>query len=161
MVWPLMMGIHGEAVLREGRGDLFDQELKLMAEVFCRAVQCPEIIHPECGAPGGAVVEAGGTADTIDRGVSCYRQTWSATSYLRMILHGILGLEFLPQGLRFHPRLPEGMERVELLGMPWRNALLHIEVRASPVGRIMLDGQPLAGGMLPADLSGEHQISIS
>jgi hypothetical protein len=161
MVWPLMMGIHGEAVLREGRGDLFDQELKLMAEVFCRAVQCPEIIHPECGAPGGAVVEAGGTADTIDRGVSCYRQTWSATSYLRMILHGILGLEFLPQGLRFHPRLPEGMERVELLGMPWRNALLHIEVKASPVGRIMLDGQPLAGGMLPADLSGEHEISIS
>lgn len=161
MVWPLMMGIHGEAVLREGRGDLFDQELKLMAEVFCRAVQCPEIIHPECGAPGGAIGESAGTSDTIDRGVSCYRQTWSATSYLRMILHGILGLEFLPQGLRFHPRLPEGMERVELLGMPWRNALLHIEVKASPVGRITLDGQPLEGGMLPADLCGEHRISIS
>ena len=161
IVWPLMMGIHGEAVLREGRADLFDRELKLMAEVFCRAVQCPEIIHPDCGAPGGAVVEAGGTADTINRTVSCYRQTWSATSYLRMILHGILGIEFLPQGLRFHPRLPEGMERVELLGMPWRNALLHIEVKASPVGRITLDDQPLEGGMLPADLRGEHRISIS
>ena len=161
MVWPLMMGIHGDAVLREGRGDLFDQELKLMAEIFCRAVQSPEIIHPECGAPGGAVVEASGTADTIDRAVSCYRQTWSATSYLRMILHGILGLEFLPQGLRFHPRLPEGMERVELFGMPWRDALLHIEVKTSPFGQITLDGQALAGGMLPADLSGEHWISIS
>ena len=78
-----------------------------------------------------------------------------------MILHGILGIEFLPQGLRFHPRLPEGMERVELLGMPWRNALLHIEVKASPVGRITLDDQPLEGGMLPADLRGEHRISIS
>ena len=161
IVWPLMMGIHGEAVLREGRGDLFDRELKLMAEVFCRAVQSPEIIHPECGAPGGAVGESGGTADTIDRAVSCYRQTWSATSYLRMILHGIFGLEFLPQGLRFHPHLPQGIALAELLGLPWRNALLHIEVQGSSAGSITLDGQPLAGGMLPADLSGEHWISIS
>jgi hypothetical protein len=57
--------------------------------------------------------------------------------------------------------MPEGMERVELLGMPWRNARLHIEVNASPVGRIMLDDQPLEGGILPPDLCGEHRISIS
>ncbi|MFM8766076.1 MAG: MGH1-like glycoside hydrolase domain-containing protein [Spartobacteria bacterium] len=161
IVWPLMMGIHGEAVLQEGCGDLFDRELKLIAEVFCRAVQCPEIIHPDCGAPGGAVVEVGGTADTIDRAVSCYRQTWSATSYLRMILHGIFGLEFLPQGLRFHPRLPCGIGHAELIGLPWRDALLHIELTASAAKSVMLDGQPLSGGILPADLAGEHRISLS
>ncbi len=58
-VWPLMTGIWGEAVLQAGHTDLFARELRLMADVFCRAVQSPEVIHPECGAPGGLLGERG------------------------------------------------------------------------------------------------------
>jgi hypothetical protein len=163
IVWPLMMGLHGEVVLREGRADLFERELRLMAEVFCRAVQSPECVHPECGAPGGAVVEVGGTPDTIERAASCYRQTWSATSYLRLILHGVFGMECRPDGLRFHPCLPEGIECAELIGVPWRQALLHIEVRRSwrRETHVEIDGRELPDGFLPAGLTGEHRIIVS
>jgi len=162
-VWPLTMGIHGQAMLREGRIDLFERELKLMAEIFCRAVQSPEIVHPECGAPGGAVAEVGGTPDTIERGVSCYRQTWSATSYLRLILHGVFGIECRPGGLRFRPYLPEGIERAELLGMPWRQALLHLVVQRGDgkAPSVSLDHRELPDGELRGELCGEHEVVVT
>jgi glycogen debranching enzyme len=158
IVWPLMMGIHGEAALRQGRPDIFEKELRLMAEIFCRAVQCPEIVHPDCGAPGGAVVEVGGTPETIERNVSCYRQTWSATSYLRLIFNGLLGLECHPRGLQFSPHLPDGISGFQLLGLPWRNALLDIQVQGRAAGRLILDGAECTSGFLSPDLEGHHQV---
>ncbi len=160
-VWPLMMGIHGEMALREGRADLFERELHLMAEIFCRAVQSPEIVHPDCGAPGGALVEAGGTRETIDRTASCYRQTWSATSYLRMVLFGLLGIECSPSGLAFRPHLPKGMDHLVLWGMPWRDASLDIEIRGHAPRQVTLDGELVAGNSLPAGLTGHHRIVVS
>ncbi|MFW5682018.1 MAG: MGH1-like glycoside hydrolase domain-containing protein [Phycisphaeraceae bacterium] len=163
-VWPLMMGIYGEAVLREGHADLFTRELHLMADVFCRAVQCPEIVHPDCGAPGGAVGEAAGEAvgdpPVIQRAVSCYRQTWSATSYLRLILHGLLGIDCRPEGLTFRPCLPAGMNEVELLGMPYRRASLKIRVERGGARACLLDGEPLSGERIPVDLKGEHDVQL-
>lgn len=158
IVWPLMMGIHGEAALRNGRADLFNKELQLMAETFCRAVQSPEILHPDCGAPGGALVEAGGTRETIDRAASCYRQTWSATSYLRLILFSVIGLRCSPDSLSFWPNLPDGIERVELWGLPWRDATLDIEVTASGPVTLQMDGKTMES--LPADLKGNHRIVL-
>ena len=159
-VWPLMMGIFGDAALKEGRKDMFTRELHLMADVFCRAVQSPEIIHPDCGAPGGAVGEIGGNPPKIARAVSCYRQTWSATSYLRMILHGLIGLDCRPDGLALHPYLPEGIDQVSLQGLPWRKGTLHIEINRSDSGKCLLDGEPLPGNLLPDNLAGIHRVTI-
>jgi len=157
-VWPLIMGIYGDAVLKQKYPDLFDLEMDLMADIFSRAVQSPEIVHPDCGAPGGAVVEANGSPDSIQRTVSCYRQTWSATSYLRMILHGIFGIECLPDKLRFSPHLPEGMDSAELLGLPYREAILNIKIIKSNENTILLDGAEVLE--IPGNLSGKHEVIL-
>lgn len=164
-VWGLMMGIFGETALREGREDMFTNELHIMADVFCRAAQSPEIIHPDCGAPGGAVGEVGevgGNPPKIERAVSCYRQTWSATSYLRMIMHGLVGLTPRPDGLTLRPCLPKGIPPVSLENLPWREATLHLNIRRSgdrDIG-IELDGNPLGNHCLPSGLRGAHTVNI-
>ncbi|MEI8352017.1 MAG: hypothetical protein WCG36_06880, partial [bacterium] len=49
VIWTLIQGLWADAVLRQGRSDLFAQDLRLMAGQFCAAVQSPEIVHPDCG----------------------------------------------------------------------------------------------------------------
>jgi hypothetical protein len=159
VIWPLIQGIWCETMARRGRPDLFEQDLRLMAGHFCRAVQAPEVVHPDCGLPYGGLQEMP-RRGPIARWVSCYRQTWSATSYLRIILHGLFGFDFQPDGLRFRPCLPEGMARAALRGLPYRKAVLHMEVeRGGPAG-VTLDGTLLPDGLLPADLVGPHQVMV-
>jgi glycogen debranching enzyme len=159
-VWPLIQGIWGEAMARQGRPDLFEEDLRLMAGHFCRAVQSPEVVHPDCGLPYGGLQEMPNRGP-IDRWVSCYRQTWSATSYLRMVLYGLVGLDCRPDGLRFRPCLPAGMDRVRVMGLPWRDATLNLEIASGDVPSLQLDGKPVADGVLPANLTGCHRVMIT
>lgn len=158
-VWPLIHGLWGETMARMGHQDLFEQDLRLMAGYFCRAVQSPECVHPDCGLPYGGLQETT-HGQPIVRWPSCYRQTWSATSYIRMILGGLLGIESHPDHLRIRPRLAAGIDRVELSGLPWRRAILDITIQGSRPGRITLDGQPLESDTLPGDLEGQHSVVI-
>ncbi len=158
-VWPLIQGIWGAAMAGRGRADLFEQDLRLMAGHFCRAVQSPEVVHPDCGLPYGGLQETPNRGP-IDRWVSCYRQTWSATSYLRLVLHGLFGLDCQPDALRFHPCLPDGIERAELLGLPWRQTTLNLELSRGATAGVEMDGMPLPGGVLPAGLTGIHRLTI-
>ncbi len=159
-VWPLIQGIWGEAMARQGRADLFEKDLRLVAGHFCRAVQSPEVVHPECGLPYGGLQEMP-KRGPVDRWVSCYRQTWSATSYLRMILQGLFGLDWRPEGLRFRPCLTPGMGRAELLGLPYRNARLDLLVERGDVNGIALDGRPLSGGLIPGGIEGQHALVLT
>jgi glycogen debranching enzyme len=150
-VWPLIQGIWGATMAQQGRADLFGQELRLMAGHFCRAVQSPEVVHPECGLPYGGLQEMP-KRGLIDRWVSCYRQTWSATSYLRLILRGLLGIDWEPGGLRIAPCLPTGIEEVSLLGLSYRNARLDIVVRRGARAR--------RETTVPATLRGAHRLEL-
>jgi glycogen debranching enzyme len=157
VIWPLIQGLWAEAVLRQGRSDLFAQDLRLMAGQFCAAVQSPEIVHPDCGLPYGGIQEGAGRG-SISRWVSCYRQTWSATSYLRLVLHGLFGLDCRPESLRFRPCLPEGMESAELLGLPYGQATLDIVLRRS--GGHRLDGEALRDPAVTGTLCGAHRVEL-
>jgi glycogen debranching enzyme len=159
-VWPLIQGIWGDAMARQGRADLFEQDLRLMAGHFCRAVQSPEVVHPDCGLPYGGLQETGHRGP-IDRWVSCYRQTWSATSYLRLILHGLFGLDCRPDGLAFRPCLPTGLDRVKLLGLPWRRACLDLELSRGALAGVKLDGASVTRDLLPACMTGAHHVAIT
>lgn len=150
-VWPLIQGIWGETMVRQGRADLFEQDLRLMAGHFCRAVQSPEVVHPECGLPYGGLQEMP-KRGPIDRWVSCYRQTWSATSYLRLVLRGLLGIDWMPGGLKFAPCLPDGIDRVELLGLPYRSARLDVVVRRGDGSR--------REATVPATVQGPHRLEL-
>jgi hypothetical protein len=58
---------------------------------------------------------------------SCRRQTWSATAYLRMLLMGLIGMRFSPDGITFQPMLPEGISQLVLpRGLAYRQQSLQI-----------------------------------
>lgn len=157
VIWPMIQGFWADAVLRQGRSDLFAQDLRLMARQFCAAVGSPEIVHPDCGLPYGGIQEGAG-CDPISHWVSCYRQTWSATSYLRLILQGVFGMDCQPGELHFRPCLPDGIESAELLGLPYRQATLDIILRRS--GNRRMDGEVLSDRTVSGTLCGTHRVEI-
>jgi glycogen debranching enzyme len=158
-VWPMIQGYWAHAALLAGDREQFEKDLGLMATQFCRAVQSPEVVHPDCGLPYGGVQEDHHAGPVI-RWVSCYRQTWSATSLLRLILNGVLGIRWEPEGMVVSPTLPLHIHRMELRDLPYRNARLTVQVERASTEAVTLNGTPLPDGRIPADLEGDAVLHI-
>ncbi len=159
-VWPFISACWGEAALEYRRADIFDREFKTFTAHINRHEQCTEIIHPLTGEIYGGLQEAGKGVDGM-QWASCARQSWSASSYLRMILKGLLGMRFSPTGIHFQPHLPSGFTPLQLDGLPYRAARLslHVEGNGDSLVEFHLNGQP-ALPFLSADVQGEIEISM-
>lgn len=157
-VWPHVQALWGDACARNGRTDLFLDELGKLARHACRDGQFTEIYHPLTGLPYGGLQEQG------DRGItswdSCRRQTWSATGYLRLVLSGLLGLDPAPDGLRLRPWLPPGLTGVRLTGLRYRAATWDIHVTPAPAP-VRVDGEPTAQPLILANVTGHHLIELA
>lgn len=159
-IWPFINAFWAEAALKYGRADLFEEEFNHLTDLFNRHAQCPEIVHPLSGEIYGGLQETG-HGRTGWEWASCARQSWSASGYLRLILLGLLGLRFLPEGVRLAPYLPPGLNRLEVENLPYRQARLNLRVEGSG-GRLIacrINGQP-ADPFLPADSQGEYKVEI-
>ena len=127
-VWP-----HGQAFWADAAAsrspEALRHELMALTRNALREGFFSEIYHPETGLPYGGVQESGGTVN--GNWESQPRQTWSATGYLRMLLFGVLGLRFGESDLRISPRRIDGIGRVRLSGLHWRDMILDIGIGAS------------------------------
>ena len=91
------------------------------------------------------------------------RQLWSVAGTLASVYRVLFGMRTSPQGLRFAPFVPVGYTGTRTLnGMPYRDATLDIEMRGhgTRIVQMTLDGEPLPEPMVPADLSGEHTVTL-
>lgn len=159
-IWPFINAFWAEAAQRNGRLDLFDLEFRMLTRNLCRDGQCAEIYHPVNGLPYGGIQEAGGGTSGREWR-SCLRQSWSASGYLRMVLKGLLGMHFTPEGIHFTPALPPGIERLELRGLPCRDAELNIVLsgNGNTIREFRWKDTPTRP-FLPLSLRGEQQITI-
>lgn len=92
------------------------------------------------------------------------RQLWSVAGNLAMIYRVLFGIDFTPEGLRFHPVIPKPLSGTyELTGFRYRGATLDIRVEGDGqrIASIAMDGSPLHSDRLPAGLTGKHAIHIS
>ncbi|MFN7037049.1 MAG: glycosyl hydrolase family 65 protein [Bellilinea sp.] len=128
--------------------------------MFNRHAQCPEIVHPLTGEIYGGLQEAG-RGESGWEWESCARQSWSASGYLRLILFGLLGMRFSPEGARFAPYLPPGMNWLEAQNLPWRRARLNLRVEGSGSRLIAcrINGRP-ADPFLPSESEGEYEVEM-
>ena len=55
-------------------------------------------------------------------------QTWSATGFLRIVLTVVAGIRLAPDGVRFEPLLPPGLDELELTGLPYRAQTIDLHV---------------------------------
>ena len=104
-VWPHIQGFWGTAAAGQGKTELFEKELQMLTTFALRDGQFGEVFHPETGLEYGGLQE--NSEGVIEEYFLCHRQTWSATAYLRLILMGLYGMSFSPEGIRFTPTIPE------------------------------------------------------
>jgi glycogen debranching enzyme len=159
-VWPFISGFWGEAVLLHERADLFEREFMTLTGNINRSGQCAEIHHPETGNTYGGLQEGGSGPNGMEW-ISCARQSWTASAYLRMILTGLFGLRFSTDGIGFSPHIPTGIEGMQISGLRYKECELDLVVEG--YGGKVIDfhrNGMLTPPFLPADLQGKQAIRI-
>ena len=87
-----------------------------------------------------------------------------ASGNIAMVLRVLLGMNFLPNGIEFTPKVPVCFDGDKSLSnFHYRNALLHITVKGTgnELSKITLDGKPLDDNFINGNITGEHKIVIS
>jgi glycogen debranching enzyme len=173
-IWPPFEAIWATTAKQHGRSDLFLRILEKTAEYACRDNQFVEMYHPISGLPYGGLQEgrqdarAGDIYGVVDGAylirewTAKARQSWSASGYIRQIIHGLIGMEFGTEGIAFSPVLPEGSTDVHLTHLPYRNMMLHIHVtgRGTRAARFSVNDHPISQPFLPAGGQGDTDILI-
>ena len=149
MCWPMVMGLVGlaEAVADDGRMHRTLDDLSRL--VAASDGRFEEVYNPVSGAADGGWQCGFQWPSEPD-------QTWSATSYIRLVLEGLLGARPSLDALTIAPiALPDGAV-LEVGGVPWRGSTVDVVVRAAPDG-----ARPDRTAMVPADASGSVQCKIT
>ncbi|MFC8596794.1 hypothetical protein [Isoptericola sp. NPDC057191] len=160
MCWPMVMGLAGLASATAGdRAGVVQCLEDFRAAVRASGGRFDELYDPSTGAPHG--------------GWQCGRvwpsepdQTWSATSLLRLVHQGVVGLEPSAEGLRLAPLPLTAGETVELRGLPYGAATLDITLRGGEPGDghpvVLVDGTDVSGhGVhVPAGAVGTHRVDV-
>ncbi len=121
-LWPMIMGLWAQAVASTRDGAAFGAELDRLCSLFeGSGNDFLEVYHPVTGVPDGGWQIGRQWRSEPD-------QTWSATTLLGTVLHGVAGLHPTIAGLDVHPCLPPGSGSIELLGVPWRGELLDLDL---------------------------------
>ncbi|HEY3545537.1 MAG TPA: hypothetical protein VGK17_05535, partial [Propionicimonas sp.] len=128
-LWPMIMGVWAQAVARTGDAARFGAELDRLCGLFeGSAGEFLEVYHPVTGVPDGGWQVGRHWRSEPD-------QTWSATTLLGTVLHGLAGLRATWSGLEVRPCVPPGSGDLHLLGVPWRGELLDLDLNDADQGR--------------------------
>jgi glycogen debranching enzyme len=158
-VWPHVQGFWALAALAGGRGDLFEFEFRKLAELACRSGEFREIYHPVTGEAYGGLQEGYRKGQVTP---SRHRQTWSATAFMGMVIRGLFGMEFRPEGIRFRPAPLAGVKHARLGRLRYRKADLQVrlDLGGSTVKSFRTNGIELAEPVLPAGTEGPVDIEV-
>ncbi|MFC8731073.1 hypothetical protein ACFT5B_01265 [Luteimicrobium sp. NPDC057192] len=159
MCWPMVMGLAGLASAAAGDRDGVVRTLDdFRARVESSGGRFDEVYDAVTGLPHGGWQCGYVWPSEPD-------QTWSATSLLRLVHYGLVGLAPSADGLRVAPLLPGPGETVELTGLPYAGATLDVVVRGGTGERdvVLLDGtdvtdQPVH---LTASATGHHRLEVT
>lgn len=115
-VWGFIQGFYGMALHRYGKTAEFDENLRQMASKACRDGQFSEIWHGDTGEIYGGLQE-----DAPDGRIrmwrSMRRQSWTASAFLALMVHGVFGCQWENGKMTAAPRLPEGVHRARIEGL--------------------------------------------
>lgn len=155
----MISGFWGYAAKITKHYNIFQAELENQAHLALDAEKgngnFREIYHPISGKPDG-----GWQSD--HQWKSCDHQTWSATAFTRLVLYGLIGINFEPDGIAFTPYLPKDYYEISLDNIKYRGANLTINVKG--IGDIVksftINGKKNRKAFLSAKLKGNIFIEI-
>ncbi|MFC5834412.1 MGH1-like glycoside hydrolase domain-containing protein [Nonomuraea insulae] len=151
--WPMVMGVWGDAMARSGHVDRFLETLDDLAGLF-GGDGLSEVYNAITGTPDGGWQQGRPWPSEPD-------QTWSATTMLGLVHHGLFGIRLEPGGMRFSPAVPAHWSDATLNGLRYRDMTLHITVSGggTAVGSVRLDGREV--DLVSATLTGHHDVHIT
>ncbi|MEV0617730.1 glycosyl hydrolase family 65 protein [Nonomuraea sp. NPDC050404] len=151
--WPMVMGVWGDAMAALGHHERFHETLDDLVALFGDA-GLYEVYNATTGLPDGGWQQGRRWPSEPD-------QTWSATTLLGLVHHGLFGIRFGPDGLRFSPSVPATWGETSLNGLRYRDMTLRVTVAGggAAVREVRLDGR--AAGFVPATLTGHHDVLIT
>ncbi|MEV5503033.1 glycosyl hydrolase family 65 protein [Nonomuraea fuscirosea] len=170
--WPMVMGVWGDAMARGGRPDRFLETLTDLLGLYgggpadgdpadaspTGGAGLYEVYHAITGVPDGGWQQGRQWPSEPD-------QTWSATTLLGLVHHGLFGIRFEPEGLRFSPAVPAHWTEATLSGLRYRGMTLDLTVVGGGTrvrdARLdaRLDARP--ADLIPADLTGHHDVRLT
>ncbi len=115
----------------------------------------PQALMASCDVSSSAT-----TGEPLD--ISCSRG--NAAGNLSMIYNVIAGMNFLPNGIEFSPKVPACFEgKKTITSFKYRNAVLDITINGTgnELSKISLDGNDLADNFIDGNISGHHSIVIT
>jgi hypothetical protein len=166
VIWPQIQGYWAEAAARHGRADLFRNEFFKLASYGARDFQFSESYHPITGEIYGGMHE--GVAGVSVNGPimlqpSVPRQTWTATSFMRMAIMGMVGMRFDASGIRFAPCVPEGINFVRLQNVRYRNANINVTIKGTGVSvkSCKINGKNATDYFIPCAAEGRQEVALT
>ncbi len=159
MVWPFVMGYYAWAASKEKNVNVFMYQIDKLAQLWAKpdtrntssdkptnGQEFLEFYHPEDGVPDGG-----------------HRQLWSAAGYFSMVIHGLFGMKFDVDGVRFDPIVPDTFKNAMTLNnFIYRKDTLNMTVTGPGkyLQSFTLDGASTAP-FFPATLTGKHTIVMT
>jgi hypothetical protein len=159
-VWPHVQALWAKANLMAGRDDVFHRDLQRMAYRALRDGHFTELYHPITGEEYGGLQERSGVK-SIDEWDAVPHTTWGATSFIDLVVSGVLGLRFDTEGVSIAPNVPTGMAHIEVDNIPYRQAKLRVSVRGEGrvISRCTVNGES-STARIPAAVHGETDVQI-
>ncbi len=145
MIWPFVEGYWAWAAASAKDERTFGRELEALVRLSEKNDTFMELYHPEDGAPDGSP-----------------RQLWSASGFLAMIYHGLFGMNFEPDGIRFAPVVPDTFKELSLTEVRYREVRLRITLHGhgTEIREFKLDGEKQRKPFFAATNPGAHEIEI-
>jgi hypothetical protein len=145
MIWPFVQGYWALAAIHLGDKKVFDEELVKLLKLSEKTDTFKEYYFPEDGRPDGST-----------------DQLWSASAYLGMVLHGLLGMNFEEDGIRFAPLVSDRFSTISMSGINYRHSALNVKIlgHGIRIASFKLDGNTLDKPFFDAALTGPHEIEI-
>ncbi len=154
-VWPQIQGFWALAAAARGQSNLLAHELLALGHSALASGDFREIYHPQTGVPDGGL-------QTGRRWKSQPGQSWAATAYLAMLLHGVVGMRFEPDGIGLQPNLLERLGKVEVRNIKYRQSVLDIILtgHGTQIVRFAIDRTDQPQPWIPATLKSRHRVEI-
>jgi len=145
MIWPFVQGYWAWAASQSGDLQTFSRELDALLKLSEMNNTFMELYRPEDGAPDGSP-----------------RQLWSAAGFLSMIYHGLFGMDFQANGVRFAPVVPPPFQQLTLSNLNYRDARLRLVVKGSGtrLRAFKLDGKTQRRPFFDAASKGQHELEM-
>lgn len=145
MIWPFVQGYWGWAAASAKSLDVFKAELDKLTRNSQMNDTYMEFYRPEDARPDGSRA-----------------QLWSASGYLSMIYHGLFGMTFSVDGLRFAPVVPDNFSLLTLNGLVYRGMEVDLVIRGqgTKIRSFTLNGVPQDEAMVPSGGKGRQSIEI-